>query len=538
MKRKSLILIFCCITSVLFAQQLNFPLNYEMQNRLERYLSTSSRFITASKPYNMAEVQAAITDSAMQELGFDTDSSKNGFKFGILKGDLLSVSAKRKKFYFALNPILDMQFGYDINSKKMRYTVGYGARLDANLGRKVSLSFTYQGVTEDYLQQVSNYAVQYGVLAGYRKAGFKGNRLNSHLFSGYLSYSPNKHFNFQIGNDKQFFGEGYRSLFLSDNASNTPYIKLTANFWRIKYTCLYNIMRYAPVDGFNVSNDVSKFRTKYATFHLISVDVAKWMQFTFFEGVTWYKGDSTRRRGIEFSYLIPMAFIRPVEFALGSPDNVVLGIGMKFKASPKNIFYTQIMLDDMDVAAARKGKGFYRTKVAAQFGFKSFDIFKVKHLDFQTELNIVRPFVYAHKAPEQSYTNFNQALTHPLGANFLESITFLNFWHKHWTASAKFQYVAQGLDNTYQHQGSNIFVSDYLIAPILGTAYGNTFLKGKRTNIINVEARGGYLINPKINLSAEAFINYRYQKTGNIKQQNTYFGISLRTNLFNRYTDF
>jgi len=72
MKRKSLILIFCCITSVLFAQQLNFPLNYEMQNRLERYLSTSSRFITASKPYNMAEVQAAITDSAMQELGFDT----------------------------------------------------------------------------------------------------------------------------------------------------------------------------------------------------------------------------------------------------------------------------------------------------------------------------------------------------------------------------------------------------------------------------------------------------------------------------------
>ncbi|MEZ5026942.1 MAG: hypothetical protein R2739_10240 [Chitinophagales bacterium] len=536
--RKVFTILFCFLFFSSFAQQLNFPLNYEMQNRLERFLETDAHFITASKPYNMAEVQNAISDSAMQELGFDTDSSKKGFKFGLLKGDMLAAFSKQRKFYFAVNPLLDIQFGYDINSKKMRYTVGYGARFDANLGKKVSLSFTYQGVTEDYLKQVSDYATKYGVLTGYRKATFKNNRINSQLFSGYLSYSPNKYFNFQIGNDKQFFGDGYRSLFLSDNASNTPYIKLTANFWRIKYTCLYNIMRYAPVDGFNVGNDPSKFRTKYSTFHLISVDVAKWMQFSFFEGVTWYKGDSLRKRGIEFSYLIPMAFIRPVEFALGSPDNVVLGIGMKFKASPKQIFYTQLMLDDMDVSAARRGKGFYRTKIAAQFGYKGYDIFKVKHLDFQTELNIVRPFVYAHKAPEQSYTNFNQSLTHPLGANFLESVTFINFWKKHWTASAKLQYAVQGLDPAFEHKGSNIFVSDYLITPDLSTAYGNYFLQGIKTNIINVEARGGYLINPKINLSAEAFINYRYQKTDGIKSNNVFFGISLRTNLTNRYTDF
>lgn len=526
------------ITTPFFAQQLNFPLNYEMQNRLERYLSTKSHFITASKPYNMAEVQAAIGDSAMQELGFDTDSSKNGFKFGILKGDLLSVSAKNKKFYFAINPILDMQFGYDINSKKLRYTIGYGARLDANLGKKVSLSFTYQGVTEDYLQQVSNYAAQYGTLTGYRKANFKNNRINSQLFTGYLSYSPNKYFNFQIGNDKQFFGDGYRSMFLSDNSSNNPYIKLTANFWRIKYTCLYTLMRYGMVNSFNVENNPSNFRTKYGTFHLISVDVAKWMQFTFFEGVTWYKGDSTRTRGIEFSYLIPMAFIRPVEFALGSPDNVVLGIGMKFKATNKHIFYTQIMLDDMDVAAARRGRGFYRTKVAAQFGYKTYDIFKLKHLDFQTELNIVRPYVFAHKAPEQSYTNFNQSLTHPLGANFLETITMINFWHKHWTASTKLQFAVQGKDKQYEHKGSNIFISDYMISPDLGLAYGNSFLQGERTKLINVEARGGYLINPKINLSAEAVINYRYLKNETTKINNLFFGISLRTNLTNRYTDF
>ncbi|MDB5228739.1 MAG: protein involved in gliding motility RemB [Bacteroidota bacterium] len=536
--RKTITILFSLFAFTAIAQQLNFPLNYEMQNRLERYISTSSHFITGAKPYNMEEVQSAIGDSGMVELGFDIDSSRSGFRFGLLKGDLLSVSAKHKKFYFAVNPVLDMQFGYDINEKKIKYTAGYGVKFDANLGKHVSISFTYQGVSENYLHQVDQYAVQYGVLPGYRKATFKGNTVNSQMFSGYISLSPNKFFNLQLGNDKQFWGEGYRSLFLSDNASNNPYLKMTTNFWRIKYTYLFNVMRYGPVNGFSVDNNPSNFKTKYGVYHLISVDVAKWMQFTFFEGVTWFHEDSGRVRGIEFSYIIPVAFIRPVEFGLGSPDNVVLGIGMKFKASAKQIFYTQIMLDDMDVGAARKAKGFYRTKVAAQFGYKGYDIFRVKHLDFQTEFNVVRPYVYAHKAPQQSYTNFNQSLTHPLGANFLESITFINFWHKHWTASAKFQYVVQGLDNLYEHNGSNIFISDFLIGPDLNKAYGNYFLQGVKTRLISVEARGGYLINPKINLSAEAFVNYRYQKNILFKQQNLFFGISLRTNIFNRYTDF
>jgi len=94
------------------------------------------------------------------------------------------------------------------------------------------------------------------------------------------------------------------------------------------------------------------------------------------------------------------------------------------------------------------------------------------------------------------------------------------------------------LDNLYEHKGSNIFVSDFLIIPNLDNAAGQYFLQGLKTRMINAEVRGGYLINPKINLSAEAFINYRYKKNDLMKESNLFFGISLRTNLFNRYTDF
>ena len=93
--RKIILSIISFFALTATAQQLNFPLNYEMQNRLERYINANSHFITAAKPYNMAEVKAAIGDSALQELGFETDSSKSGFKFGIQKGDLLSVASKK-----------------------------------------------------------------------------------------------------------------------------------------------------------------------------------------------------------------------------------------------------------------------------------------------------------------------------------------------------------------------------------------------------------------------------------------------------------
>ena len=41
-----------------------------------------------------------------------------------------------------------------------------------------------------------------------------------------IAYRPNKIFTFLGGYGKNFFGEGYRSLLLSDNASNYPFLKL------------------------------------------------------------------------------------------------------------------------------------------------------------------------------------------------------------------------------------------------------------------------------------------------------------------------
>ena len=57
-----------------------------------------------------------------------------------------------------------------------------------------------------------------------------------------LAYTPNHIFNIQIGHDKNFIGEGNRSLFLSDYGKPYYFGQIRARFWHVEYTMLYQFM--------------------------------------------------------------------------------------------------------------------------------------------------------------------------------------------------------------------------------------------------------------------------------------------------------
>ncbi len=46
------------------------------------------------------------------------------------------------------------------------------------------------------------------------------------------------------------------------------------------------------------------------------------------------------------------------------------------------------------------------------------DMFSVKNLDFQVEMNVMRPYTYSHNDTVANWSNYNQPLAHPFGANF------------------------------------------------------------------------------------------------------------------------
>ncbi|MBK9515386.1 MAG: gliding motility protein RemB, partial [Flavobacteriales bacterium] len=53
---------------------------------------------------------------------------------------------------------------------------------------------------------------------------------------------PGKYFNFTLGQGRNFFGEGHRSLMLSDEAYSYPYLRITTSIWKIKYVNLFTMM--------------------------------------------------------------------------------------------------------------------------------------------------------------------------------------------------------------------------------------------------------------------------------------------------------
>ena len=550
-KKAGIIFIFLWFSIWATYAQLNAPINHDYTREMNRYLEQrTSGFHTAIKPYDQIEVDSMVTIDSIYDF-----KTHEGYLNNLANGNFVDV--KKKKFALTLNPLFDISFGYDLQDKSVNYETAFGAQLTATMWDKVGVGFNYRKYYGDPFNYAKDRIIERQIVPGYGKVkDLSANTLSSQAFEGYINIRANKHFSAEGGYGKHFWGDGYRSFFLSDNATSYPYLKFTANFWRIKYVYLFSVLKSSAIDtapsttGQRLSTafDVDDTETKYGVFHYLSIDAAKWMQFGFFEGVVWKRADSTGVRGIEWNYLNPVAFIRPIEFAIGSPDNVILGFNFKFKLGDKNSLYTQLILDDLDIGSARKGSGFYRTKVAWQIGYKSYDLFKIEHLDVQTEFNLVRPYVFAHKSKEQNYAHLSQSLTHPLGANFWEWLVFVDYRKDRWMASMDFQWVKQGCDDPNNpdadHQGSNIFVSDFDIDNIIGgnldSAFDNEFLQGRKNDITFIKVSGGYLLNPTLNMELQAFIQHRVKNIPSIdfSEKSTVVGLSFRTDLFNKYYDF
>ena len=73
------------------------------------------------------------------------------------------------------------------------------------------------------------------------------NKIDDELsfFSLTADYRINKNFEIRFGQGTSFFGNGYRSMLMSNNHAPYPFFTLITNFWKIKYynhfTTFYDI---------------------------------------------------------------------------------------------------------------------------------------------------------------------------------------------------------------------------------------------------------------------------------------------------------
>jgi hypothetical protein len=461
--------------------------------------------------------------------------------FILLKGEGYKVIA---------SPIINLSKGKEFVDEKNTFTNTRGFIVEGNLGKKISFFSSFaenQSIFPNYIDaHIRDNRVVPG--QGYAR-DFKEIGFDYAMSSGYVSYRVNKMFAAQFGHGKHFIGDGYRSLLLSDNTFNYPYLRLQTTFWKVQYTNLYTEFQdinYFLNNGLD-NYDQMGYAKKYMSAHYLSINATKKLNISLFESVIWRMNHAPGNNGFDVNYLNPIAMLRPIEFSVNSPDNVLVGLNAKYKLPFSSYLYGQLILDEFSLIDLKQNDGFWANKFGYQLGYKIFNSFGIENLTLQTEYNLVRPYTYAHHNPQQNYAHYNQPLAHPLGANFSEFLVMANYQYKRWQLDGKLIFAKYGAKVTGDETsyGNDLYESTGAFEEPSGKVYegrpsdfGIDMYQGNLTTVNLKNFNIAYIVNPKTNLKINLGVTLRDFKNedGELKTQFINFGI--KSDLFNHYYDF
>lgn len=530
------------ITNKRASSDLNIPFSHELYSRFSAEVNrVGTNFHSASKPFLYNEVQPYY-DFAEQEERLDkpVDTwlgrklwNEHLFRF------------QGKDYWFTVDFGLDLQVGKDLESDlDVTYNNTRAAIFQGGLGKNFnfySVVYESQGRFADYFNRYAE-SLRPGTegaaiipARGVAKS-FMGQAYDYPVAEGYLSFSPARFFNLQFGHGKNFIGDGYRSLLLSDNASPYPFFKLNTTFWKIKYTNTWMSLRDVRPE---VTGEDS-FRTKFMANHYLSYNVSKRLNLGFFESVMW---ENDNNRGFDLNYLNPVIFYRAIEFSTGhQAGNAIMGLTGKYKWSDQVLMYGQWLIDEFSSVDVFGGEGSWKNKHGFQLGAKYFDAFNIPELYLQAEYNQVRPYTYSHNTITLNYGHNNQSMAHFWGANFKEVIGIVRYRQGRYYGMVKAIYGLRGFDyNTPEdtaYYGGNIYRSEEE-RPSETASIG----QGNTVDSFFSEAEVGYLVNPATNLKFFGSFIYRnfdpQVNTASTFHNSTYWiNIGLRTDIFNWYLDY
>jgi hypothetical protein len=345
----------------------------------------------------------------------------------------------------------------------------------------------------------------------------------------HLAYQSGN-FSFVLGNDKLFIGDGYRSVILSDVAVPYPYFKATYASKKIQYSAIY--MQHTDATA-PILSEVLGLQKKWSVMHYLDWNITKKLTIGLFDAVVWQDADSSGKRGFDATYANPIIFLRAAEYNTASSDNALVGMNAKYKFNAHTKIYGQLMLDELKVSEYTANKGWWANKFAMQLGIKFDQVLGYKNTCGFTEINLAKPYMYSHRNSQRSYSHFNDALAHPLGANFIESVTRIEKQVKNFRGYLQINYARYGADSASGNVGSNILLS----YNTRNQEYGNKILQGVNSSLLYVDARLAYVINPKVNFCVELAYAYRNQQTAGQTNKANIITLALKTGFRNLYWD-
>jgi hypothetical protein len=197
--------------------------------------------LTKIDQYNLNRFQANNKEYSKFDLDSMPDWKRKkpwGKYFFPTKGNFLEVN--EKDFYLSLNPVFNFNAGKETNFSDILYVNSKGLMFRGLIAKKIGFDFFMADNQERGPVQFREFVDSLKAVPGeaFYKT-FKTNGVDYFDARGSVTWNVTKYINMQFGYDKQFIGNGYRSLFLSDFSAPALFLKFNTRIWKINYTNLF-----------------------------------------------------------------------------------------------------------------------------------------------------------------------------------------------------------------------------------------------------------------------------------------------------------
>jgi hypothetical protein len=474
-------LLILCFAATLHAQSVFLPQSSKHSaflDRLEVLLQRDSLLnVSTSKPLSRRMV-AGVGERLWSSPGFASLSKQDRYNLESLLANNIewlamddSVFRSRKPlwntfyrskanlfevnqtdFFLSVNPVLQFSFGKEKNNSELLFLNARGVTVRGLIARRLGF-YTYlvENLERAPLYVQDRVTQNRAIPGAGRYNDFKTTGWDFSDARGGITFNAAKYIDIQFAYDRNFIGNGYRSLFLGDFGSNYLFLKVNTRVWKLNYQNLF--MELNPQFPRSVRDGDILLDKKYAAMHHLSFNATPWLNIGIFEAVLF-----GRKNHFDFMYLNPIIFLRTAEKQNNSPDNSFVGLDFKANIRKRAQVYGQLLFDELIVKELRAGNGWWGNKFAVQAGAKYMNAFGISNLDLQGEINLVRPYTYSFEDSVSNYSHYNEVMAHPLGANFVEGVAIVRYQPlPRLTTQARLILFKQGVDTGNANYGSNIF---------------------------------------------------------------------------------
>lgn len=536
----AILFLLMLVSGAAWSQSVLQPYSYQFYQKLDDDVySTKTRVHSSLKPFFADDSLLRHDYDSLMNYGNDGKAHDWGYR-KLFTEHLIDQRSPHSTFYADLLP--DVGIGRDFSGSLNTNITTIGAQIGGTVGNKFSYYLSGYESGEVFPEYLSTYISQVGIAPGMAAAHrFSANGYDWSYFTGTVSYTPVKYLNISAGKDKTFIGDGYRSELLSDYGSPYPFFRVIATLGNVRYMAMWTYMD----DPFAASNSVLNIaRKKFAVFHYLDWNVSNRISLGFFDSIISYTVDENgHTRPFDFSYINPLIFLRPLEASNGSPDNALIGGTGKYKFSDHFTVYGQFALDEFQSHDFFSSNGSSRNKYGWQLGFRGSDLFKVKGLNYLAEYNTAKPYTYSERSYIENYSDNGEPLAHPWGANFREWVGLMNYSYKRFDFSGEADFGRYGLDENGLNWGKDIFeLYTNTARPVsqlggIAGSYDNYTGQGLATNMVFLEGKVAFLLNPKYNLRLEVGGIYRTENNAQFHDRTTWLTIGLRSSFRQIYND-